>query len=135
MSLVVDSSAVIALIIGEPEADAFDRILEASGGAVISTGNMIECCRVLQVRAGMDRWRELDELIEAYAITVLPTDQTQLRYAREGMARFGRGRGAAPAVLNFGDLFAYALARSLNAPLLFKGDDFPQTDVTAAWRP
>ncbi len=135
MSLVVDSSAVIALIIGEPEADAFDRILEASGGAVISTGNMIECCRVLQVRAGMDRWRELDELIEAYAITVLPADQTQLRYAREGMARFGLGRGAAPAVLNFGDLFAYALARSLNAPLLFKGDDFARTDVIAAWRP
>ena len=51
------------------------------------------------------------------------------------MARFGQGRGAPPAVLNFGDLFAYALARSLNAPLLFKGDDFSQTDVIAAWRP
>ncbi len=135
MTLVVDSSAVIALIIGEPEADAFDRILHGSDGAVISTGNMIECCRVLQVRAGAARWQELDELIEAYAITVLPTDQAQVRYAREGMARFGQGRGAAPAVLNFGDLFAYALARSLDAPLLFKGDDFAQTDVVAAWRP
>ena len=51
------------------------------------------------------------------------------------MARFGQGSGAQPAVLNFGDLFAYALARSLNAPLLFKGEDFSQTDVNAAWRP
>ena len=56
-------------------------------------------------------------------------------FAMEGMARFGQGRGAPPAVLNFGDLFAYALARSLNAPLLFKGEDFSQTDVNAAWRP
>lgn len=135
MKLVVDSSAIIALVIGEPEADTFDRILHRVGGAALSTGNMIECCRVLQVRAGADRWQELDELIEAYAIAVVPTDQAQLRYAREGMARFGQGRGASPAVLNFGDLFAYALARSLNAPLLFKGNDFSQTDVVAAWRP
>ena len=135
MNLVVDSSAIIALIIGEPEADEFDRILHGAGRAALAIGNMIECCRVLQVRAGVGRWQELDELIETYAIEILPTDEAQLRYAREGMARFGQGRGAPPAVLNFGDLFAYALARSLNAPLLFKGDDFSQTDVNAAWRP
>ena len=96
MSLVVDSSAVIALIIGEPEADDFDRILHSADEVVLSTGNMIECCRVLQVRAGADRWQELDELIEAYSIRIRPTDQAQLAYAREGMARFGQGRGAPP---------------------------------------
>lgn len=135
MSLVVDTSAVIALMVGEPEAATFDRILSGAVGAVISAGSMVESCRVLQIRAGIGRWQELDELVDAYAIRVAAVDEPQLRYTRDGMARFGQGRGAPPAVLNFGDLFAYALARSLNAPLLFKGEDFSRTDVVAAWRP
>jgi ribonuclease VapC len=135
VSLVVDTSAIIALMVGEPEAATFDKILGGTVGAAISVGSMIESCRVLQIRAGIGRWHELDELVDAYAIRIMAVDEPQLRYARDGMARFGQGRGAPPAVLNFGDLFAYALARSLNAPLLFKGEDFSQTDVIAAWRP
>ena len=62
-------------------------------------------------------------------------DVDQLDLAKDGMRRFGRGRGASPAVLNFGDLFAYALARRLSAPLLFKGNDFGRTDIIPAWIP
>lgn len=65
-------------------------------------------------------------------LAIAPIDAAQVAFAREGVGRFGKGRAAPPAVLNFGDLFAYALARSLAAPLLFKGDDFSQTDVEPA---
>ena len=72
------------------------------------------------------------ELIKANQIAVAAVDRPQVELADEGMTRFGLGRGAPPALLNFGDLFAYALARRLDAPLLFKGDDFNQTDVRVA---
>ena len=89
----------------------------------------------MQVSAGPQRWEDIDRLLSVYGIVVAAWMRCQLQLSKDGMRRFGKGRGAHPAVLNFGDLFAYALARSRAAPLLFKGDDFGATDVEPAWRP
>ena len=80
-------------------------------------------------------WADIDHFLRMYGIVVTVVDKVQLDLAKDGMRRFGKGRGAHPAVLNFGDLFAYVLARSRAAPVLFKGDDFGATDVEPAWRP
>ena len=126
---------MMAILLGEPEVSEFVPILRASTTTVISAGNVIELYRVMQARAGPQRWDDVDHLLDLYGIVVVPVDRPQLLLAKDGMRRFGLGRGTPPAVLNFGDLFAYALARSIPAPLLFKGDDFGRTDVTPAWTP
>lgn len=95
---------------------------------------MIELYRVMQARAGAQRWGDIDLFLGLYGVVVAAVDIAQLEMAKDGMHRFGMGRGAPPAVLNYGDLFAYALARSRGAPLLFKGTDFAATDVEPAWR-
>lgn len=132
MTLVVDSSAVMAVLMDEPEALTFFDLMDRAEPAIISAGNMIEIYRVVQAKA----WRRLadvDNLMAQLLVQVAPVDAVQVAFARDGMERFGKGRGTAPAVLNFGDLFAYALARARQAPLLFKGDDFARTDVVPAW--
>lgn len=136
MTLVIDTSAVIAVLGGEPEARIFvDLMVSAMPEVRISAGTLIECHR-LSIRHGGSRAPDdVDSLLRRLAIVIAPVDATQVALARIGMERFGKGRGAAPAVLNFGDLFAYALARALDAPLLFKGDDFRATDVVPAWTP
>ena len=135
MTLVVDTSAMMAILLGEPEATAFAPILRASTTTVISAGSVIELYRVMQARAGSQRWDDVDHLLDLYGIVAVPVDRPQLLLAKDGMRPFGLGRGAPPAMLNFGDLFAYALARSLPAPLLFKGNDFGRTDIIPAWTP
>jgi len=85
--------------------------------------------RVVHIALGPEALSEIDVLLEVTGAEVVPVDADQVALARLGMVRYGKGRGEQPAVLNFGDLFAYALARTLDAPLLFKGDDFAQTDV------
>ncbi len=130
MRIVVDTSAIIAILFGEPERHGFLAALAAHEPA-ISTGSAIELMCVVLRRE--PQWRtDARELLDACAIEIVPVDKAQLDLAQDGMLRFGRGRGSPPAVLNFGDLFAYALARHLDAPLLFKGDDFTQTDVRVA---
>lgn len=130
MTIAVDTSALIAILYGEPERDRFRRLLEATP-SVISAGNMIELLRVVMRRTPhlVDDTRSV---LTALGISIVAVDEAQVGLARDGQARFGLGRGAPPAVLNFGDLFAYALARQLDVPLLFKGNDFAQTDVRAA---
>ncbi len=130
MKLVVDTSAVVAILMHEPERDRFRELLLHSS-PVISAGSVIEALRVSAVRksrAISPAWT----FLELFAVQVVPVDVAQARLAEEGNRRFGKGRGRPPAVLNFGDLFAYALARHLDAPLLFKGEDFGHTDVRAA---
>ena len=133
--MVVDTSAIMAILLGEPEATAFVAMLRASTATMISMGSVIELYRVMQIRAGPQRWDDVDHLLDLFGIVAVPVDRPQLILAKDGMRRFGQGRGAEPAALNFGDLFAYALARSLPAPLLFKGNDFSRTDVIPAWTP
>lgn len=132
--IVIDTSAIFAILGGEPEGRAFSNLIVAEQPDVcISAGNVIEAYRVSMAKGSRRSGREIDGFITQFGVEVIAVDAAQVAFAREGMERFGKGRGAAPAVLNFGDLFAYALARSLAAPLLFKGDDFGQTDLEPAW--
>ena len=130
MTIVVDTSALVAILFGEPERDRFRRLLETTP-AVISAGNLIELLRVV-MRRTPHLVGDAREVLAALGVSVAVVDEAQVALAEEGQARFGLGRGAPPAALNFGDLFAYALARQLDAPLLFKGNDFARTDVRPA---
>jgi ribonuclease VapC len=130
VTIVVDTSALVAILFGEPERDRFRRLLETTP-AVISAGNLIELLRVV-MRRTPHLVGDAREVLAALGVSVAVVDEAQVALAEEGQARFGLGRGAPPAALNFGDLFAYALARQLDAPLLFKGDDFARTDVRPA---
>jgi ribonuclease VapC len=131
LTVVVDTSAVLAMLLGEPEATRFGKILRDEKPA-ISAGSLIETLRVVLRRRGERARVEVYDLLSAFQVRVEPVDEAQVVLAEDGHLRFGKGRGRAPAVLNFGDLFAYALARHLNAPLLFKGNDFAQTDIKPA---
>lgn len=128
MRVVVDTSALIAILLDEPEREAFVRVL-VDNEPVVSAGTLIECLRVVQVTLGNDLVERVHALLDLHAVAVLSVDAAQVAAARDGMLRYGSGRGQEPAVLNFGDLFAYALAKCLDAPLLFKGNDFGRTDV------
>lgn len=130
MTVVVDTSAIVAVLFGEAERASFYQLLETRP-TVMSAGNVIELMRVVARRAP-DLLDDARAILAKFDVAVASVDEVQVGYAVEGQARFGKGRGAPPAVLNFGDLFAYALARQLDVPLLFKGDDFRQTDVKVA---
>jgi ribonuclease VapC len=125
--MILDTSALVAVLRREPDKDRLiDRLL-AAADVRISAGTLIET-RIVAERDGGGQ--ELLELTELLGVEVVAVDARQGELASEGFRRFGKGRHAAG--LNFGDLFAYALARALDEPLLFKGDDFAQTDVKAA---
>jgi ribonuclease VapC len=133
--IVVDSSAVIAMVFGEPAADRLARRLadERVGQRVISVANYVEAGTVLagrQTDATVGP-SVLDEFIDLCGIELCLIDAAQARVALDARIRFGRGFGA-KAGLNFGDCFAYALAKTLGAPLLYVGDDFTFTDLEAA---
>ena len=128
-ALVIDTSALIAILRGEAEKDAFvDAILTASP-RLLSAVSLQEAGMVLAGRDGSAGvWEALDELLALLDIQIIPHDVTLARHAREAFQRFGKGRH--PAGLNFGDCAAYALAKAQKAPLLFKGNDFSRTDLT-----
>lgn len=124
----VDTSALIAMIKKEPEAEWIETLV-LDQEPLISSGTLIETQRVIQFWPGPKYLVWIDELLDASGAEVVPVDRDHAAAARDGMLRFGKGRGRAPAVLNFGDLFAYAAAKTLDLPLLFKGNDFARTDV------
>jgi ribonuclease VapC len=128
--IVVDSSAVLALILDEEDADWFADILVGSAETVMSVANLVEASIVL-ARRGEPADDLLDGTLSGLGIRAVDVTVEQGQLAREAYRRFGRGSGHL-AKLNFGDCFAYALAKTLDAPLLFKGEDFAQTDVKAA---
>lgn len=134
MLIAVDASAVIAIIFGEPSAAQLTARLGAENEAVISAASFIEAGAVLAGRRRRDRIKALEELdafLAEAGIAVAPVDAQQARLALRARILFGRGMGHG-GLLNFGDAFSYALAKSLNCPLLFTGSDFSTTDVTAA---
>ncbi|MFO1036912.1 MAG: type II toxin-antitoxin system VapC family toxin [Geminicoccaceae bacterium] len=131
MRIVVDTSALVAVLFGEKNGDRYAQALARSTPA-ISAGTLIELLRVVTLRRTEAMRAEVQALLGTFEIEVVPVDAAQVDHATEGHLRFGKGRSAPPAVLNFGDLFAYALARQLDAPLLFKGEDFAATDVRPA---
>ena len=128
MILVADTSALLAILLGEPERSRFKELL-IEHEAKISAGTVIETLRVVQLALGPEALSGVDALFETTGAEIVPVDANQVALARQGMLLFGKGRGEEPAVLNFGDLFAYALAKRLGLPLLYKGDDFARTDV------
>ena len=126
--LVIDTSAFIAILFGEPEADDFSASIRAGSPRLMAATTYVECAMVMSQRiAGRT---DLDDWLDRESISVVPIDHSTAQLAADAFARFGNGRH--PAGLNFGDCFAYALAKSLGAPLLFKGDDFSRTDVARA---
>jgi len=124
--VIVDSSALVAIMNGEPEEDEFKATL-ARHHTRVSAVTAFETAIVL----GATRHHLLDALLADAELSVIAFDTTQARLAREAYARFGKGTGS-QAQLNFGDCMAYALAKATGEPLLFKGDDFTHTDVESA---
>ena len=125
--MVLDTSALLALLLNEPEADAFRVAVEEDLTRLVSAATLLEAALVIEARKGEAGGRELDLLIQKAEIQVVPMDEEHVAEARRAYRRYGRGRHAAG--LNYGDVFAYALARTTGEPLLFKGDDFARTDV------
>jgi len=132
--IVVDSSAVVAILFGEASSTALAERLAADPDRVISAASYLEVGTVLAGRRRSDRLKAIDDLdtfLDEAGIVLAPVDAAQARLALRAHIAHGRGMGHG-APLNFGEAFAYALARSLDAPLLFVGDDFAATDVSAA---
>lgn len=132
--IVIDTSALIAILRLEPEASAFLRVIVSARACLMSGLNLLEASVVL---AGPDTgevsFSPPDDFVKAANIQIVPFDSEQVEIARVAFLRFGKGRHQAG--LNLGDCAAYALARSRKLPLLFKGDDFSKTDVMPATLP
>ena len=128
--IVVDSSALVAILRHEPSSDALLAVAARAAGRLISAGTLIETAMVVTARLGAAGGAELDALVARLGIELVPVDGIQAALAREAFRRFGKGRH--PAALNFGDLFAYALAKSRSLPLLYVGQDFARTDIASA---
>lgn len=124
--MILDSSALVAVLRDEPEHAEFAGLLERNAVAV-SAATLVETSIVV----GPERFVDLDELLESVEAEVVPFDEGQWRAARDAYVRFGKGSGSR-ARLDLGDCFSYALAMTTGRPLLFKGEDFTQTDVTPA---
>lgn len=129
--IVIDSSALIAILRREPEADSFLHIIAETEGCLLSAVSLLETSMVLTGRTGSQAsWSDLDTLILCGGIQVVAQDRELTEAARHGFLRYGKGRH--PAGLNLGDCASYALAKVRNLPILFKGEDFPKTDLMAA---
>ena len=134
MTIVVDTSALIAIVNAEPEAGAFADAIGLSSAAIVSTATLLEACCVATRSDGVIDPESLSALVDRLELVAVPFDLGQLEAARVAYSRYGRGT-VHPAGLNIGDCFAYALARTRNLPLLFKGDDFVHTDIEPALKP
>lgn len=125
--MVVDTSALLAVLQDEAERRVFNEAMEAADSVAMSVASFVETSIVIEVRHGAEGLRALDRFVDRAGIAIAGVDLEQGKVARDAFSRFGKGRH--PAGLNFGDCFAYALAKVLGEPLLFKGEDFAQTDV------
>lgn len=128
--MVIDTSALIAILLDEPDAGKIRAAIEAGFPRLLSAASLVEASLVIESRKGEAGGRELDLLLYRGAIEIVPVDRDQADLARVAWRRYGRGRHAAR--LNYGDCFAYALAKSRRSPLLFAGTDFAATDIEPA---
>ena len=129
--IVIDSSALLAILRREPEADGFLHILAEEENCLLSAVSLLETSMVLAGRTGdATSWPELDVLVARAGMQIVPQDAGLAEVARTAFLRYGKRRH--PAGLNLGDCASYALAKNRNLPLLFKGDGFPRTDVRRA---
>jgi ribonuclease VapC len=127
MRIVADTSAFVAILRKEPDAGVYRRVLLEADKVLISTATAVELHVVVTARLGADGILRLNHLFAQPLFEMVPVDRHQMVIANQAYERFGRGRH--PAKLNYGDLFSYALAKSQNLPLLFKGNDFSATDL------
>jgi ribonuclease VapC len=125
--MVIDTSALMAILQDEPERRALNEAIEAADSRAMSVATFVEVSIVIESRYGTDGLRDLDLFLDRAGIELVSVDVEQGKVARDAFSRFGKGRH--PAGLNLGDCFAYALARVLGEPLLYRGDDFSRTDV------
>ena len=129
--VVVDTSAVTAVVFGEPDAEMFLSVMLANAGDLqMSAGTAVEVGIVVEARQGAEATKDLGILVDRLGMAIVPVDRVQVEAAVAAWRRFGKGRH--PAGLNLGDCFSYALAKLTDAPLLFKGRDFGQTDIASA---
>ncbi len=129
--MIIDTSALIAILRAEPEAGEMARAIERAQIRRISAANWLETAAVIDASRDPVASRRFDELVQTAELRVEPVTGDQARIARDAFRDFGKGSGH-KAGLNFGDCFAYALAKSTGEDLLFKGDDFGHTGVTSA---
>jgi ribonuclease VapC len=129
--MILDTSALMAILSDEEDAAEYARLIRGARGRIaMSAATLVELTMVAEGRGGAAMGPKIDALLRHAGVRVVEVDATQAEWARDGWRRFGKGRH--PAKLNLGDCFAYALARQRGEPLLFKGDDFTQTDVKRA---
>jgi ribonuclease VapC len=131
--MVIDSSALIAILLEEPDAGALAEVIEDAAARLLSAATFVEAAIVIEARKGSEGARDLELLISRTGIQVVAVDAAQAREAQLAWRRFGKGNH--PAGLNLGDVFSYALAKVTGSQLLYKGDDFAQTDLEAALPP
>ncbi|MCM2313274.1 MAG: type II toxin-antitoxin system VapC family toxin [Steroidobacteraceae bacterium] len=125
--MVIDSSAILAVLLDEPEARALIEAIDRDPTRLMSVASLVECSIVLTARFGADGVRNLDLFVARAGVNLVAVDVDQAYVARQASRNYGKGRHAAS--LNFGDCFSYALSRTSAEPLLFKGADFALTDV------
>jgi len=129
--IAVDSSALVAIVFGEPERANFRRIIETAAKVFVSSVSVVEAKMVVHSRRGERAVVLLDGLLKLPMFEVVPPNTADIDIAYGAFITFGKGSGHR-ASLNFGDVFSYALAKARDLPLLFKGDDFIHTDIRAA---
>lgn len=128
--MVIDSSAILAVLLDEPEAPALARAIAADPRRLVSAFTALESSAVIEAKKGENGGREFDLLVHKAGLDIVPMDIGQVELARSAWRKFGKGRH--PAGLNIGDCCAYALSRYSGEPLLYKGEDFSKTDVRGA---
>ena len=129
--MIIDSSALISILRGEPDAEDHTRAIERSQHRLLSAASYLEVSIVIDGSRDPVASCRVDDLIATARIAIEPVTERQARIARDAYRDFGKGSGH-PARLNFGDCLAYALAKDTREPLLFKGDDFRHTDIAPA---
>ena len=125
--MVLDTSAILGILLDEPERRSFNEMIEADGTRLMSAATFLEAALVIESRRGEAGAREFDLFVHRAQISVVPVDAEQAEIARGAWRKYGKGRH--PAGLNYGDCFTYALARISGEPVLAKGGDFRQTDL------
>ncbi len=128
--MVVDTSAIVAILFDEPERSSFNQRLSQSSVRLLSVVSRVELTCVVEGRKGIGGRADLERLLREAEIEIVAMDRSHADLACEAFRRFGKGRH--PAALNIGDCFAYALAKATGEPLLYKGDDFARTDIASA---
>ena len=128
--MVIDTSALVALLLAEPEAPALAEAIAGDEARIVGAPTLVEASAVMVAKKGPQGEIALDALLQRLGIEIAPMTSEAATFARTAYARFGKGVGS-PAVLNFGDCLTYGVARALDQPLLFKGPDFAGTDVDA----